>query len=112
MSTTTRSPHEICPHCRTRGSIRRPARVWRVAFVGAWAYAFVSTFAVGNIGPFIMIILPFFMFANIALISELHQRATAEPMCDVCGKIVVPGTELGAAMRPARRREHVIPHPA
>jgi ribosomal protein L37AE/L43A len=108
MRTTVLAPDEICPHCRTRGSIRRPSRIWWAALGAAWVYALGSTFVIGNIGPFIMLILPFFLFAIIALVAEVHQRATAEPTCDVCGKIVVPGTELRAGA-PAGRH---LPHPA
>jgi hypothetical protein len=94
MTTTHHSSDEFCPHCHTLGSVRRPHRGWMVALSACWAYGFVATFAVGNIGPFIMIVLPFFLFGTVALITEVHARATAEPQCDVCGKIVVAGTEL------------------
>jgi hypothetical protein len=77
MTTQAHSHDEICPHCRTRGSIARPARVWMALLVAVWAYALVATFAIGNIGPFIMLVLPFFLFGTIALVTEVHARATA-----------------------------------
>lgn len=89
-----------CPHCLAR--VRKsPSSVSRVLVLGlVWTVTMALVFGVSVIGPFVMVLLPVFLFGGIGLWTAAYEYAHGDRICPACGKAY----EIdGEAVEPAPR---------
>jgi hypothetical protein len=77
-----------CPHCHAHASVQGPSSVWWALHAAGWAYAFGSVLGASLTGPIIVGLLPPLFAGGACLISASYAKASQEPECASCGKMV------------------------
>jgi ribosomal protein L37AE/L43A len=95
-----------CPHCHAIASVERPSSAWWALHAASWAYAFGSVLGASLTGPLIVGLLPPLFVGGACLISASYARASAQPQCTVCGKIVAHASLPASARAFAPTRQH------
>jgi hypothetical protein len=75
-----------CPHCHSLVPKPPSRMIRRLALGGAWIVVMAMVFGASLIGPFVIAILPFMVFAGIALVTAAYEFAHADRICAVCGR--------------------------
>jgi hypothetical protein len=75
-----------CPHCLALVP-RSPSRLTRAVVIGgAWIVMMAIVFGLSLIGPFVIPVIPFAVFAGIGLVGGAYEYAHADRVCDTCGR--------------------------
>ncbi|PRQ07785.1 DUF1129 domain-containing protein [Enhygromyxa salina] len=101
-----------CPHCQA--DVPEPPSLWlRIGVIsGAWVLALLYVFGIALLGPVAIPVLPLFVLAGMAIVTEAYRFADADLACGRCRKLIVIDGELqtAAAAEPSRAPEHAAAH--
>jgi ribosomal protein L37AE/L43A len=100
------SHRDDCPHCHAHASVERPSSAWWALHAAGWVYAFGSVLGASVTGPIIVGLLPPLFAGGTCLLAFSYARASAEPQCSVCGKMVIPAGRPAAAPSYDAVRQH------
>jgi len=100
------SHRDDCPHCHAHASVERPSSAWWALHAAGWVYAFGSVLGASLTGPFIVGLLPPLFAGGACILAATYARASAEPECLVCRKMVI----RAGRPAPARAYEAVRQH--